>query len=125
MYYFYLLLMIGLSVFLFVLLYRSDRQRKLFQNQMFQPKLTFAKYEDENNLLLEIIPLLDALSFSSKKILITKMFGRPVRFLTGSDVDGSEWFESVTFFETNSEQEQSYHLNKLLDKEDPAKRGIL
>lgn len=115
-YYWTFILLVGTIVFFFILFYKTNRERLLFKNQLFEPKLTLLT-EENKELLLQIIPLLDHLSFDSKKFLITKLFGRPCRFITSQDVDGQQWLESVVYFTTNDEEDKNFHLEKYFERE--------
>jgi len=110
------LIVMGVAlVILLVILYFSDGQTKLFKGLTQQPLRHYSHMPDVTN-LQNALALLEVLSFEEKQTLIVRAFGRPCRFVHGRDSDGTAWLEAVTYFKSEDESDQNFHLSEYVKK---------
>ena len=64
--------------------------------------------------ILEVFP---ALTLQERLLLIQQSFGRPIRIQMGLDKNGKQWLESVSFWQTLSAEDESYHHMESFEKD--------
>ena len=97
-----------------VIIYQLNRRIGLFKFLKDQPIKYSVPGSNQDN-FKEALTILQTLNITEREILIQQIFGRPIRILKGLDKNGESWLESVSYFESNGDEDFNFHYEQSKD----------